>query len=98
MTDDNTKPHQRPNMGVLGERERKYAPAVEVKRNPWDHEPAWPGAEDDDDEAVADGMSDDDGDDPPPLWTSADVGFQQPSLWDEAIARIFASRSRSDSP
>lgn len=97
MSDQNANPFKRPSNCAPGEPVRKNAPAVSPSENSWkDNEPTWPGAEYDDDEAVADGMCDDD-DDPPWPWMSAVLGPQQASLWDEAIARVFACRSRSDS-
>ena len=94
MSDDTTSPYRRPS--APNEGQRRNAPAV--NKNPWDTEPTWPGTEYDDDEAVADGMSDDEGDGPHYPWRSQDFGLQQTSLWDEAIARIFAAKTRSDSP
>jgi hypothetical protein len=96
MSDQNTNPCRKPGNCVPGERERKNAPAIVPNKNPWDdNEPAWPGAEHEDDEAVADGMCDDDNDAPWP-WMSAVFGSPQPSLWDEAISRVLASKSRSE--
>jgi hypothetical protein len=63
----------------------------------WDEdEPTWPGedSDGDDDEAIANGMSDDDSDDVSAFHALA-FGSSQRSLWDEALARIFASRTRS---
>jgi hypothetical protein len=51
-----------------------------------------------DDEVVADGMCDDDDDCPPFPQLPAPLGLQQASLWDEAIARIRASKSRGEPP
>jgi hypothetical protein len=97
MNDPNANSHEKPSNCVPGERERRNVPAVIPNKNPWDdNEPTWPGTEYDDDEAVADGMCDDDND-PPWPWMSALLASPQPSLWDEAIARILASKSRSDS-
>jgi hypothetical protein len=80
-------------------------PARERKRvitgtdeDPRDDQPTWPGTEHDDDEGVADGMCDDDDDDrPAATWLPWALGVEQVSPWDEAIARICVSRSRSDS-
>jgi hypothetical protein len=99
MDDQNANPHlrKRPSNCGPGEGERSKPPAQVPNKNPWnDAEPTWPGTEYDDDEAVADGMCDDDNDAPWP-WMSAVLGSPQPSLWDEAISKIFASKSRSDS-
>ena len=90
MADQNS--YRRAN--TCGPSQRPNPPSRDV--NPWDNEPTWPGTEYDDDEAVADGMCDDDNDAPWP-WMSAVLGSPQPSLWDEAISKIFASKSRSDS-
>ena len=94
MTDDNSC--RKPSAPLSGDRQGKRPPPPKAKENPWDHEPAWPGGECDDDEVVADGMCEDD-DSPPSLWPSAPLGFQQSSLWNEAIARIHASRFRGES-
>jgi hypothetical protein len=101
MTEYNANPYQKQDGGVPGERRRQNEPAFHANKNPRDDEPTWPGAEYDDDEAVTTGMGDDDDDDddaPTSPWRPATIDFQQPSLWDEAIARIFARKSRSDSP
>jgi hypothetical protein len=96
MDDPNANPRKRPSNSAPGEPERRNAPAVSPSENSWkDNEPTWPGAEYDD-EAVADGMCDDD-DDPPWPWASAVLGPQQPSVWDEAIAKVFANKSHSGS-
>ena len=95
MTDNNSNSHQRSSQPVPGDRQGRKAPPAKVKENPWDHEPAWP--EGDDDEVVADGMCDDD-DGPPASWLPAPLGFQQSSLWNEALARIRAAKSRGESP
>jgi hypothetical protein len=89
MTDHS--PYRRPNNCASAERQRRNPAAADV--NPWDNEPTWPGAEYDDDEAVADGMGDDDDVDAPAAWQRELLAFQQPSLWDEAITRICAYRS-----
>ena len=94
VIDDN--PRQEPSEPVPSDRQVKRAPPSKVKENPWDHEPIWPGGECDDDEVVADGMCDDD-DGPPCPGLPAPLGFQQSSLWNQAIARICASRFRGDS-
>jgi NADPH-dependent glutamate synthase beta subunit-like oxidoreductase len=47
----------------------------------------------DDDEVVADGMCDDDADCPSFPQIPEPLGLQHASLWDEAIARIRASKS-----
>ena len=59
-TDDNVNPGERPSEPMPVVRQVKRAPLPKASENPWDHEPAWPGGEYDDDEAVADGMCDDD--------------------------------------
>jgi len=94
MSDDNANSHQNPK--IPGERPGRNISGENANRNPWDNEPTWPGTECDDDEAVADSLSDDDND-PPWPWMSPVLGFQQPSLWDEALDRIFASKSRGGS-
>jgi hypothetical protein len=81
---NNCGPSQRPN-----------PPSREV--NPWDNEPTWPGAEYDDDEAVADGMSDDDDDDQSSAWRLDALAFQQTSPWDEAVARLSTCKYRTGS-
>ena len=91
MTDDN--PRKKTSEPVPSDRQLKRAPPPKVKENPRDHEPTWPGGECDDDEVGADGMCDDD-DGPPCPWLPAPLGFQQSSLWNQAIARIRAARSR----
>jgi hypothetical protein len=99
MTEHNANPYQNQNNIVPGGRRSQKEPGFDANKDPRDDEPTWPGAEYDDDEAVADGMSDDDDDDAPASpWRPATIDFEQPSLWDQAIARIFASKSRSDSP
>ncbi len=94
MTDDN--PRQRPSEPVPGDRQVKRVPPPKAKENPWDREPAWPGGEPDDDEVVADGMCDDDNDAPAVERPSAPARVRESSLWAAAIARIRASKSRSD--
>ena len=96
MTNDNGNFYRNPGNCVPGERPGKHAPSDDANRNPWDNEPTWPKAEHDDDEAVADGMSDDDHD-PPWPWMSPSFGFQQPSLWDESLDKVFASKPRGGS-
>ena len=96
MTDNNSDPCQSPGAPVPNDRQVKRAPPPKAKENPWDHEPAWPGGESDDDGVVADGMCDDD-DGPPSLRLPAPLGFQQSSLWNEALARIRAARFSSES-
>jgi hypothetical protein len=96
MIDHNANSYRNPSNCVPGEQQTRNAPAEDANKKPWDDEPTWPEGEYDD-ETVADGMCDDDVD-PPSPWMSAALGFQQPSLWDEAIARILACKSRSDSP
>jgi hypothetical protein len=93
MTDDN--PRQKPSEPVPGDPHVKRAPPPKAKENPWDQEPAWPAG--DDDEVVADGMCDDDDDAPPAQRVPAPLGFRESSLWEEAIARIRASKLRGDS-
>lgn len=97
MTDHDPNSYRSSSNCAPGEPQRKIAPTGTASRSPWDDEPTWPGGEYDDDETVADGMCDDD-DDPPSPWMSAVFGFQQPSPWDEAIARVLVCKSRSDSP
>ncbi|MGB8297022.1 MAG: hypothetical protein WCG85_16460 [Polyangia bacterium] len=94
MPDDNANSYRNPGEPRL--RPGKNASGEDAHRSPWDNEPAWPGTEYDDDEAEADEMSDDDND-PPWPWLSPAFGFQQPSLWDEALDKIFASKARSGS-
>lgn len=63
-TNDNANPGERPSKPIPVGRQVKRVPPPKAKENPWDHEPAWPGGEYDDDESVADGMCDDDDDGP----------------------------------
>ena len=97
MTDHDPNPYRNASNCTPGELQKRNTLGDSASRNPWDEEPTWPGGEYDDDETVADGMCDDD-DDPPSPWMLAALGFQQPSLWDEAVARILACKSRGDSP
>ena len=97
MTDHDSNLYRNSSNDVPGELQTRNAPGDSASRTPRDNEPTWPGGEYDDDETAADGMCDDDDDTPSP-WMSAALGFQQPSLWDESVARIFACKSRSDSP
>ena len=94
MPDDNTNSYRNPR--IPDERPKKNASGENANRNPWDNEPTWPGSESDDDEAVADGLSDDDND-PPWPWMSPAFAFQQPSLWDESLDKVFASKARGGS-
>ena len=94
MTDNNRGTDQRSVATEPGDRQVKRA-SPKSKEDPWDSEPAWPGGEYDDDEAVADGMCDDDNDAPPAPRLSAPLSCRQSSLWNEAIARIRALRSSS---
>jgi hypothetical protein len=94
MPDDNTNSYR--NLSVPREQSGKNASSEDAHKSPWDNEPTWPGTEDDDDEAVADGLSDDDAD-PPWPWKSPVFGFQQASLWDEALDKVFASKTRGGS-
>ena len=96
MTEHKANPYQSPNSSVPGDQRKRNAPVANPNKNPWDNEPTWPKAEHDDDEAVADGMSDDDHD-PPWPWMSPSFGFQQPSLWDESLDKVFASKPRGGS-
>jgi hypothetical protein len=99
VTEHKANPYQSPNSSVPGDQRKRNAPVANPNKNPWDNEPTWPGAEYDDDGAAADGMGDDDDDDAAASpWRPEILDFQQPSLWDEAVARIFACKSRSDSP
>ena len=93
MTDDN--PRQKPSEPVAGDQSVKRTPPPKAKENPWDQEPAWPAG--DDDEVEADGMCDDDDDAPPAQRVPAPIGFRESSLWEEAIARIRAAKSRGES-
>jgi hypothetical protein len=94
MPYDNTNSYR--NLSVPREQPRKNESSEDAHGSPWDNESTWPGTERDDDEAVADGMSDDDAD-PPWPWKSPVFGFQQPSPWDEALDKIFASKTRGGS-
>ena len=94
MTDDN--PRQKPSEPTPGDQPVKRAPPPKAKENPWDHEPAWPGG-DDDDEVVADGMCDDDNDSPAAWQLPAPLGLRESVLWAEAIARIRAAKLRGES-
>jgi len=69
-------------------------------KDPREDEPVYPREEHDDDEGVADGMCDDDADDDraPAAFLPWALGIEQPSPWDEAIARLSVSRFRGDSP
>ncbi|HJX66441.1 MAG TPA: hypothetical protein VJ860_21090 [Polyangia bacterium] len=94
MTDDN--PRERPSEPMRRDRQVKRAPPPKAKENPWDHEPSWLGG-DDDDEVVADGMCDDDSDSLVVTQLPAPLGLRESALWEEAIARIRASRFRGES-
>jgi hypothetical protein len=93
MPNDTTNPHRTP--AVPRARPGEDASGEEAHKSPWDNEPTWPGTECDDDESVAE-MGDDDAD-PPWPWKSPVFGFQQASLWDEALDKVFASKSRGGS-
>jgi len=93
MTEYDANPYQKQDGGVPAERRRQNEPASHANENPRDDE----GVEYDDDGAVATGMGDDDDGAPTSPWRHETLGFQQPSLWDEAIARIFACKSRNGS-
>ena len=95
MTDD--KPRPRPSEPMPGDRQVKRAPPPKAKDNPWDHEPAWPGGDCDDDEVVADGMCDDDDEGPAVPRLPAPLSLRESALWEEAIARICASKFRGES-
>jgi hypothetical protein len=92
MTDD--KPRPRPSEPAPGDRQVKRAPPPKATENPWDHEPVCPGG-DDDDEVVADGMCDDDDESPAAPHLPAPLSFQESSLWEQAIARIRAAKSKT---
>jgi hypothetical protein len=94
MPDDNTNSYR--NLGVPREQPGKDASSEDTHKSPWDNEQTWPGTVCDDDEAVADGPSDDDND-PAWPWMSPAFAFQQPSLWDEALDKVLASKSRGGS-
>ena len=93
MPDDDTNFHR--NSSVPREQSGKNGSSEDAQKGPWDNEPTWPGTECDGDEVVAE-MSDDDAD-PPWPWKSPVFGFQQASLWDEALDKVFASKSRGGS-
>jgi hypothetical protein len=94
MTDDN--PRQTPSEPAPGDQHVKRSPPPKAKENPWDHEPAWPGG-DDDDEVVADGMCDDDSDSPVVPQLPAPLSRRESALWEQAIARIRAAKFRGES-
>lgn len=94
MTDDD--PRDRPSEPVPGDRQVKRAPPPKATENPWDHEPAWPGG-DDDDEVVADGMCDDDSDAPAVPRLPTPPSLRESALWEKAIARIRAGNPRGES-
>ena len=94
MTDDNLR--QKPSEPASGDQHVKRAPPPKAKENPWDHEPTWPGG-DDDDEVAADGMCDDDNDGLTVPRLPAPLGLRESALWEEAIARIRAAKSRGES-
>jgi hypothetical protein len=93
MTEKN--PRQSPSEPVPGDPHVKRAPPPKAKENPWDHEPAWPGG-DDDDEVVADGMCDDDGEAPLVPQLPAPLSLRESALWEQAIARIRAAKLRGE--
>ena len=93
MLEDNPDYFRRPDAFSAAERHRKG-------KSLWDEdEPTWPGEEfdDEDDEAIANAMSDDDSEELS-AFPAVILGIPQRSLWDEAIARIFAAKARDDSP
>ena len=94
MTDKN--PRQNPSAPAPGDPHVKRAPPPKAKENPWDHEPAWPSG-DEDDEVVADGMCDDENDSPAAWQLPAPLGLRESALWAEAIARIRAAKLRGES-
>lgn len=94
MTDDNVNPDHRPREPVTAGRQANRAPPPKARENQWDHEPAWPGGEyDDDNDLVADGMCDDEDNDRSTPHLAAPLSRRQSSLWNEAIASIRASKS-----
>ena len=93
MTDKNPRPS--PSEPVPGDPHVKRAPPPKAKENHWDHEPAWPGG-DDDDEVVADGMCDDDNDSPAAWQLPAPLSLRESALWEQAIARIRAAKLRGE--
>jgi hypothetical protein len=95
MNDKNSRP--RPSEPAPGDRQVKRAPPPKAKENPWDHEPAWPAGDCDDDEVVADGMCDDDDESPAAWQLPAPLGLRESVLWAEAIARIRAAKFRGES-
>jgi|ERR1019366_1511476 hypothetical protein len=94
MTDNSVNPDQIPSEPVAAGRQANGAPPPTAEEDRWDHEPTWPGGEyGNDNDLVADGTCDDENNDRSTPQLAAPLSRRQSSLWNEAIARIRASKS-----